>query len=284
MIQRDSTTSDAPRATQHARSRRTPPAVSFAAPLAVCLLATLATLYVAAVPALALDVPPPPRGRVLDQAGLLSRSTVASLEQQIAAFEQRTSNQIAVAIFESLDGESLEDFSIRLAERWQPGQAERDNGVILVLFVKDRKARLEVGYGLEGALPDALASSIIRNVLAPEFRAGHYDTGVVKTVGAVMSATQGEYEGLPQAEQPARKRGFSLFSLMLIVIVLMGLGRGHRGYGSRGLIYGLLLGSLFGGRRGGGWGGGGFGGGGGGFGGGGFGGGGFGGGGASGGW
>ncbi len=233
-------------------------------------------------PAAALDVPPAPRGRVLDQADLLSPQAEAALEQQIYAFEQRTSNQIGVAIFRSLEGEPLEDFTIRLAEKWQPGQEERDNGVILALFVQDRKARIEVGYGLEGALPDALAGGLLSEVLAPDFRAGRYEQGIARTVQGIMAATQGEYEGLPVAREKRRKPNPSrlIFLFFLAMIIFRGGGRRHRGFGPRGLIYGAFLGSLLGGRGGFGSGGGG----GGGFSGGGFGGGSFGGGGASGGW
>jgi uncharacterized protein len=249
----------------------------------LCLLAVVVWIGCDVTAASALDVPPPPRGRVLDQADLMSGGARADLERQILEFERQTSNQIAVGIFESLEGESLEDFTIRLAEKWQPGQADRDNGVILAIFLKDRKVRIEVGYGLEGALPDALASRIIRGVLAPEFRAGRYDQGITRSVQAIMAATQGEYEAIPAADGGGKRSGSRIGSLLFlgfIIFMLSGLGRRHRGFGGRGILAGYLLGSILGG---GGRGRGGFGGGGGGFGGG-FGGGGFGGGGASGGW
>ncbi len=230
----------------------------------------------------ALDVPPPPVGRVLDRVGLLSSEARAAIQNDILDFENRTSNQIAVAILPSLEGEAIEDFTIRLAESWQPGDAERDNGVILAVFSEDRRVRIEVGYGLEGALPDALAARIIRNELAPEFRAGRFELGIAKTVRAIMAATEGEYTARPRAaDQEGIPIGLIIFLVILVLIMLNSRG-GPRTYNKRGVFIGLPPV----GRRSrggfGGFGGGGFGGGGGGFGG--FGGGGFGGGGASGGW
>lgn len=195
----------------------------------------------------------------------------------ILRFERATSNQIAVAIFRSLEGESLEDFTIQLAEAWRPGQAERDNGVILAIFVSDRKVRIEVGYGLEGALPDAVARRIIRNEITPAFRAGDYDRGVTAAVSAIMAATRGEYEGIDRrdgGEPPSIVFILFVFLFFVLPILLRRAGGGRNVTGR-----GVFLGGPF-------FGGGGRGGRSGGFGGGfgGFGGGSFGGGGASGGW
>jgi uncharacterized protein len=248
-------------------------------------------LAVAVLPALlwgaraaALDVPAPPGTPVLDAAGVLSSAARRRIEQEILAFEAATSTEIAVAIFPSLDDEPLDDFTIRLAERWRPGQADRDNGVILAIFVAERKVRIEVGYGLEGALPDALARRIIRDEIAPRFRAGDYDAGVAAAVRAIIAATRNEYRGTPGAEEPPRSlfivAVFLLLGLMLFMRAANRLGRRGRHISGRGIFDGIptiLLGGG-GGQRPGGW-----------LGGGGrsfrgFGGGGFGGGGASGGW
>jgi uncharacterized protein len=104
---------------------------------------------------------------VNDYAGILGPADRERLESRIAERERATGAQVAVAIFPSLEGENLEDFAIRLAERWRVGQKGLDNGVILLVFEKDRKVRLEVGYGLEGAIPDAVAGQIIRERIAP---------------------------------------------------------------------------------------------------------------------
>jgi len=152
----------------------------------------------------ALKVPPPPDGYVNDRAGFLSPSEKAQLENVLRAFEDRTSNQVVVATFPALEGESLEDFSMQLAEAWKAGQAKRDNGVIFLIFRNDRKMRIEVGYGLEGVLTDALSGQILREVVAPYFRTGNYADGIRAGVEAIMKATQGEFKGVPREDQSSR--------------------------------------------------------------------------------
>jgi uncharacterized protein len=150
------------------------------------------------LPALALGVPDRPTGRVTDLTGTLTQGQIASLEQKLAAFEKETTNQIAVLMIPSLEGDSLEDYSIRLAEKWKIGQQGRNNGVILLIVKNDRKLRIEVGYGLEGALPDALAGTIIRNEIAPRFREGQFYQGIEAGIHAIIAATQGEYKASPK--------------------------------------------------------------------------------------
>jgi uncharacterized protein len=146
------------------------------------------------IPAYALSIPEKPQNYVNDYAGILSENAKAELESRLFGFEKETSNQVVVATFQSLEGEVLEDFSIRLAEKWKIGQAKNDNGVILLIFKEDRAVRIEVGYGLEGALPDALCAQIIRQVIVPAFRQGDFDGGVRKAVEAIILATKGEYQ------------------------------------------------------------------------------------------
>jgi uncharacterized protein len=116
----------------------------------------------------ALDIPAKPQGYVHDAAGVLSPAAQSKLNAALFQFEQATSNQIVVAVFPSLENEALEDFSIRLTETWKPGQRGKDNGVILLIFKQERLIRIEVGYGLEGALTDAESGLIIQQVIAPE--------------------------------------------------------------------------------------------------------------------
>ena len=141
----------------------------------------------------ALSVPKQPQGYVSDYAGMLSGSQRAELEEKLHRFEEETSNQVVVAAFPSLEGDSLEDFSIRLAEAWKIGRKGKDNGAILLIFKNDRKVRIEVGYGLEGALPDATCKLIIENEIVPRFRAGNFDEGIERAVDAILAATKGEY-------------------------------------------------------------------------------------------
>ncbi len=229
---------------------------------------------------------PPLRGRVNDYAGLMPPERARALEDRLARFEQETGHQVAVLTIPSLQGEPLEDFSIKVAENWKIGQKGFDNGVILLIARDDRKIRIEVGYGLEGVLPDAIASRIIREIIIPRFRANDYPGGIEAGIDAILKVTRGER--LPEARRAqGRTMSFSLAQLFFIlllaaipIIALLGSQNQNRAAGSwsgRRRYYGGWGGPFWGGFGGGGFGGGG----GGGFGGGG---GGFGGGGASGGW
>ena len=127
-------------------------------------------LLPAAILALALAVPPVPPGRVADYAQLLTPSAASRIETGLAEHVARTGTQLAGAIFRTLVGEHLEDYSIRLAQQWRIGRQGLDDGVILLVFVDERRVRLEVGYGLEPLIPDAVAGRIIREGIAPAFR------------------------------------------------------------------------------------------------------------------
>jgi uncharacterized protein len=171
--------------------------------------------------ALALDVPPL-RARVNDLAGMLSPDAVQALEQRLAAFEQETGHQIAVLTIPSLEGDAIEDFSIRVAEAWKIGKKGFDNGAILVIAQKERKLRIEVGYGLEGVLPDAIASRIIREVIVPRFRDGDFSGGIVAGVSAILQVTKGE--PLPESARAANRqgsyRGTSLATVLMLTAML----------------------------------------------------------------
>src|SRR6185295_10485706 len=130
---------------------------------------------------------------VHDEAGVLSAGTKAGLEVILKAERDSTSNQIAVLIIPALDGEALEDFSLRVAEQWKLGKKDTDNGVLFLISIADRKVRIEVGHGLEGVLTDALSSRINRNEVAPHFRQGDYNGGVLAGVSAIIKAIKGQY-------------------------------------------------------------------------------------------
>jgi uncharacterized protein len=157
------------------------------------LLAALLVGAVTGVPQAALRLPPPPERRVNDYAGVLSEADRSRLEQKLMSREGSSTNQIVVAIFKSLEGESLEDFSVRLAQSWRVGQKGLDNGVVFVVFVDDRKMRLEVGYGLESSLTDAVSSSILRNEVAPRFRESRMADGIAAGLDAIDQAIAGTY-------------------------------------------------------------------------------------------
>jgi hypothetical protein len=135
---------------------------------------------------------PPLRGRINDYAGLIPADRAQALEERLARFEAETGHQIAVLTISSLKGDSLENFSIRVAESWKIGKKGFDNGAILLIARDDRRLRLEVGYGLEGVMPDALASQIIREVITPRFRSGDYVGGIEGGVDAIMKVARGE--------------------------------------------------------------------------------------------
>jgi uncharacterized protein len=132
--------------------------------------------------------------RVHDDAHALKQETVDQLEKKLKAYEDSTSNQIAILIVQSLDGDVLEEYSLRVAEKWKLGTKGKDNGVLLLIAVDDHKMRIEVGQGLEGVLTDAQSNRIIRNEIAPEFRRGDYDAGVKAGIQGIVKAIAGEYK------------------------------------------------------------------------------------------
>lgn len=145
---------------------------------------------------------PPLTGRVVDRADILADNTEAALTTMLKAHEDSTSNQIAVLTVPSLNGMVLEEFATIVFRTWGLGRADLDNGVLVLIARDDRKIRIEVGYGLEGALPDATAGSIIRNEMTPRFRAGDFDGGTLAAVQAIMDSIAGEYTPSLDSDEP----------------------------------------------------------------------------------
>ena len=224
---------------------------------------------------------------VTDLAGVLNPEQKQALENKLVAIDDASSNQIAVVILPTLDGNPIEEYATKLFRTWGIGNKKSRNGVLLLIAIQDKKIRIETGYGLEGALPDITCNSIIDNDIKPAFRQQAYYEGIDKATDDIAKAAVGEYkEARPKKTRSKSKGSGGLFLIILIIILAVlrnGRGGGGSNIGGGGfsdIATGMLLGSLLGG--GGRGGGGGFGGGGGGFGG--FGGGSSGGGGASGGW
>lgn len=142
------------------------------------------------------------RGRVNDYADILSPDTETRLEAVLQELEQTDSTQIVVLTIPSLQGDGIEDFSMRAAEAWKIGQKNLDNGALLVISKNDRKLRIEVGYGLEGTLTDLTAGRIIRNVIVPHFKAGRFDQGVAAGVDAMIQAVRGEFSASDETSGP----------------------------------------------------------------------------------
>jgi len=163
--------------------------------LVPCCLALLALLLAGGISlelAAALDVPPY-RGYVNDYGAMMSPALELKLEQALQSFDLNDSTQIAILTIDTLAGDALEDFSIRVVEQWKIGQRGKDNGVLFLAVKKDRKLRIEVGRGLEHVLTDLAAGRIIDSVVAPRFKAGRFDEGFETGINAIIQATKGEY-------------------------------------------------------------------------------------------
>jgi uncharacterized protein len=213
---------------------------------------------------------------VIDGAGVLSTRVVQGLSQSLYQLEKQTGNEISVLVVKSLENETIEGYALKVVDKWKLGKKGKDNGVLFLVSIKDKKMRIEVGQGLEGNLTDATSGRIIQSV-RPYFKKGDYKSGIILGLSQIAKKTGGKLTGAPRVRNRRSRRGSSsLFYLFFILIALFS-GRGRRGGRGGGLMTGMLLGSMMGGGRSSG---GGFGGAGGGFGGGG----GFSGGGASGGW
>src|SRR3954467_4239423 len=181
---------------------------------------------------------PPLTGRVVDKTATLSGSDIASLDQTLKNFEARKGSQIAVLIVPTTQPETIEQYSLRVAEAWKIGRKKIDDGAILVVAKDDRKLRLEAGYGLEGALPDVTAKRIIDEVITPKFRSGDFAGGIIDGVNRILRVIDGE--PLPAPAQRQQNSGLSnldSFDPLLIFGVLFagGIFRG---------MFGRLFGSL----------------------------------------
>jgi len=141
-------------------------------------------------------IPPAPTAYFNDYAQAVSDTTATQLNQTLEDFERQSSDQILVAIYPKMQSDSdIADYTVRVARAWRAGQKEKNNGAVLFVFVQDHKMFLEVGYGLEGVLPDALCKRIIDEQITPHFKAGDYDGGLTAGVQSVIAAAKGEYKG-----------------------------------------------------------------------------------------
>jgi uncharacterized protein len=199
--------------------------------IAAAVALTLAVLNQGAV---ALDVPPL-RARVNDYAGMLSQGVVRQVELLLKDLEEKNSTQIVVVTISSLEGEALEDFSLRIAEQWKVGHKGLDNGAILFISRADRKVRIEVGYGLEGRLTDLQAGRIIRRIIVPEFQAGRFDHGVISGVQAMIDTVRGEFTAENQKDSGGvASEAFTnaIPLLFLFVFLVLSFGRASRPLGT----------------------------------------------------
>ena len=245
--------------------------------LSLCLSAVLLALLAQAARA-AEVMPPKPDRYFNDYAGVVSKPTADRLNDQLTQFERETSDQIVVAVFPKMQSDSsIEDYAQRIAQSWAIGQKDKRNGVALLVFLADRQISIQVGYGLEGALPDAIAYDIRANQITPKFRAKDYEGGLTLGVESIEKAIRGEYTGtgktVAEGKQGSDSGGGSalVFLIIFVIIIILAVRQQRRGGYRYSGFGGPFVGGWSGG-SGGGWssgGGGGFSGGGGSFGGGG---------------
>lgn len=183
--------------------------------VALCVAAR-ASLAVADV-----AVPPPPEHYFNDQANFVAEDVARRLDETLRRFDEETSSQVVVAVFPKLPSPSLEDFTARTAQAWRVGRKDLDNGAVLFVFAQDRKLRLEVGYGLEDRIPDAVAKRIIEDVIVPRFRSGDPAGGLSAGVDAILAAARGkEMPAQPPPRAASERRETPLFGLVTFAIFL----------------------------------------------------------------
>lgn len=242
----------------------------------------LLALMLAAPSLAALEVPPAPDRWFTDAAGVVGGAQADLLNRKLAGFEQQSGAQFLIYTFPTLGGEAVEDFTIRCVERWKVGQKKYDNGLVLFVFVAERKVRIEVGYGLEGTVTDAFSSRVIRDQIAPFFQKGDYGGGLDAAANAIMTKIRTGEEPVPPMQRGSGGQAGSgiipalivLFIVFFVILPMFSRRRSGCGGCLLPLMFfpgggGITLGGRGGGFGGGGFGGGGFSGGGGGFGGGG---------------
>ena len=173
----------------------------------------------------AFKLPERPQNYLNDYTGILDSSQKEALNSFLKSYDIKTTNQIFVGIFDSLQGESLEDISIRIAQKWKPGVKSKDNGLLLLVFLRDRKVRIEVGYGLEPLLTDALTKAIIVNEISPSFRKDNYYAGISNAVFKIVKILSRDFS--PEESQRyvhnarGQKRNPILSLIFLIAFIIL---------------------------------------------------------------
>lgn len=189
------------------------------------LVAALLACLVGAQAALAQDIAfPRLTGRVVDEAGLLDATAKADLDAKLADLEAKTTDQLVVVTVRTLGGRSIEEYGYQLGRAWGIGQKDKNNGVLLIVAPNDRKVRIEVGYGLEGTLPDAIASIIIQNSILPRFRTNDYPGGIAKGADDIIKVLSGDAEEFKQQAQP--KKNTALFGWLGVLVPFLFSGPG----------------------------------------------------------
>ncbi len=187
-------------------------------------------------------IPPKPPGYFNDYANVVSRDAALRFNEQLAQFERETSNQVVVAVYPNMQTDSdIADYTRRVAQSWAVGQADKRNGAVLFVFVQDRKMFIQVGYGLEGVLPDITAFDITERHIKPLFRTNNYEGGLATGIDLMMKAIRGEYKGSGRTVKEGENRGapvpvivFIVFVLLLMMMARAGRRTRRRGWGYSG--------------------------------------------------
>jgi uncharacterized protein len=196
----------------------------------------------------AYNSPGNPSGYVNDFAGVFTSEQKNALEEKLHAFNASTTNEIAVVTVKSLGGDYIENYAAQLFKEWGIGTKKNNNGVLLLVALDDHKMRIEVGYGLEGALTDSLSSQIIRNDLTPAFKQGDFYGGVNVATDHIIEATRGEYQSSGNVSSGKDTTDWSLFIFFMIISFLGAiLGRSKSWWlgGVLGFIFGVIVAYLF---------------------------------------
>ncbi|AWA28777.1 methanol dehydrogenase [Flavobacterium magnum] len=192
------------------------------------------------------EIPPKPdfQTSVYDYAHLLSEADKAQLEEKLIRYSDSTSNQIVVAIIETLNGDNIETLTPNWGHKWGVGGSEKDdNGVMIVLAKKERKIWISAGYGLEDRLTAGIGGEITRNIIVPEFKAGDYYAGLDKGTDAIFEVIKGKYKG-ERKEKKSEKNRFPFGAILVIIIIIAAASRGKGGRGGRGGGGGIGLGEM----------------------------------------
>jgi uncharacterized protein len=179
--------------------------------------------------------PNPPR-LVNDFAGVLSPAEVQQLEQQLVAYDDSTSNQIAIVTVKTLNDYPVEDYALKILRDWGVGNKKTNNGVVILAAIDDRKAYIAVGYGLEGAIPDITANHIYQNDIVPNFRSGDYYEGLSKAANSIIKAAAGEYKAPEGYRNRKGSKGGIPIGLIIFAIIMVAIFAGRGGGGGGGFM------------------------------------------------